>query len=95
MIILKVQFESSLPEDKVRAIEEERAPQFREVPGLIQKYYIKGGEPNQYGGIYIWENMESLQAYRESELAASIPSAYKVQGAPQIEMYDSMFQLRD
>ena len=95
MVIFKVQFETLLTEEKVMSIAEERAPLFREIPGLLQKYYFKGEEPNQYGGIYIWDSMESMQAFRETELAASIPVAYEVQGTPQIEIYDALFQLRD
>jgi hypothetical protein len=38
--------------------------------------------------------MESLQAYRESELAASIPQAYKLLEAPEVEILDIMFELR-
>jgi hypothetical protein len=38
--------------------------------------------------------MESIQAYRESELAASIPQAYKLLEAPEIELLDVMFELR-
>ena len=51
-------------------------------------------EEGQYGGVYIWDSKESLQAYRSSELASSIPQAYQLIEAPNIEILDVMFQLR-
>jgi heme-degrading monooxygenase HmoA len=95
MIVQIVRFETTLSEEKVLATAKERAPQFKAMPGLLQKYYVKLGQPNQYGGIYIWDSMESLSSYRESDLAASIPEAYKVVGPPSIEIFDTLFQLRE
>lgn len=94
MVIQIIKFESALPKDEILSIAKERADQFRAIPGLLQKYYVEVGPPNQYGGVYVWDSMESLSAYRESDLAASIPAAYKVIGAPSIEILDTLFTLR-
>ena len=48
-----------------------------------------------YGGIYIWDSIESLKKFKGSDLAASIPKAYKVNEPPSVEVVDIMFQLRD
>ena len=95
MVILIVRVESGLPEEEMLAVAKERAPRFRELPGLIQKYYVKLGAPNQYGGIYIWDSMESLKAYRESELAATIAKAYKAVRPPEVEVLEGLFPLRE
>lgn len=95
MIIQVVKFESALSESEVLSIANERVDQFRELPGLIQKYYVKLKQPNHFGGVYLWENEEALLAYRESDLAASIPAAYQVIGVPVVEFFDSLFQLRE
>jgi heme-degrading monooxygenase HmoA len=95
MIIQIVKFKTTLSEEEVMAIARERAPEFQALPGLLQKYYIKSDQPDQYGGIYVWDSMESLKSYRESDLAASIPEAYKVQGQPVLEIYDTVFLLRE
>jgi hypothetical protein len=39
--------------------------------------------------------MESLLAYRESNSASSIPAAYKVKGAPKVEILNSLLRLRE
>jgi heme-degrading monooxygenase HmoA len=95
MFIMTVKFETTLSEDEVLAVAKQRADQFRSLPGLLQKYYVKLDQPNQFGGVYIWDSMESLKSYRESDLAASIPLAYKVVGTPRLEILDALFQLRE
>jgi heme-degrading monooxygenase HmoA len=94
MIIQIVKFETSLSEDEVIAVANERLDRFQALPGLVQKYYIKLEQPNHYGGVYIWDSIESLSAYRKSDLASSIPEAYKVKGTPDIEIVDVLFPLR-
>lgn len=95
MIIQIIKFESELPTDEALAIAKKRVPEFQALPGLLQKYYVKLNEPNQFGGIYVWDSAESLAAFRESELAATIPQAYRVKGKPSIEILEGLFQLRD
>lgn len=95
MIVQFVTFESALPEAEVIGAAKERIDQFRALPGLVQKTYVKLPEANKYGGIYLWDSPDSMKAFRESDLAATIPSAYKVVGAPKIEIYEAMFQLRE
>ena len=95
MIIQIVKLKSNLDEGTLLERAREREPQFRAIPGLLQKYYVKMNPPNTYGGIYIWDSRESLMAFRASELAASIPAAYQVVEAPDIQVLDVMFQLRE
>jgi heme-degrading monooxygenase HmoA len=95
MIIQFVRLKSELSEEDLLKTAREREPQFAAIPGLLQKYYVKLGQPGEYGGIYVWDSKESLQSFMESELAASIPQAYKVIEAPDIEIMDVLFQLRE
>lgn len=94
MIMQIVRFQSELSLDEVQEIAQARAADFREVPGLVQKYYFRSNETGEYGGVYIWESIESLSAYRDSELAASIPQAYKLAGPPKIEILEVAHSLR-
>jgi heme-degrading monooxygenase HmoA len=94
MIIQTIKFKSQLTEEEVMRIAREREPQFKAIPGLIQKYYIKPQQDDHYGGVYIWDSAASLNAYRASDLAASIPKAYGIIGAPDVEIVDVIFQLR-
>ena len=76
-------------------IARERESQFKAISGIVQKYYIKLSGPGEYGGVYIWDSLESLENFKNSELANSIPKAYKVIEPPSIEIVDIMFELRD
>jgi heme-degrading monooxygenase HmoA len=94
MIIQFIRLKSKLPEEELMRRAREREPRFRALPGLLQKYYVKMKEPGAFGGIYVWDSEESLKAYRLSDLAASIPGAYEVVEAPEVESLEVLFQLR-
>ncbi len=95
MYIQIIRLQSSLPEEQVITSAQERAELFRNVPGLVQKYYVKTGPPNHYAGIYIWDSMASIKAFKESDLAATIPLAYKLTGPPEIEILEGIFKLNE
>ncbi|MGX1929447.1 YdhR family protein [Flagellimonas sp. 2504JD4-2] len=95
MIIQVIKLKSKLPEEELLKRAKEREPQFKALQGLLQKYYVKLDQPDQYGGIYIWDSKEALNAYRTSQLASSIPEAYEIMEAPNMEIMDIMFQLRE
>jgi heme-degrading monooxygenase HmoA len=94
MIVQFVKFPSGLSEEQVRQTMEERAPQFRALPGLLQKYYGRERETGEFCGIYLWDSEESLAEFRASELAHTIPAAYQVTRQPRIELFDVLFPLR-
>ncbi len=77
MIIQIVKFRSALSEAEIRQVMEERAPQFRALAGLLQKYYMRDNQTGEVGAVYIWDSEESLREYRQSDLARTIASAYK------------------
>ena len=95
MIILFVRLKSKLPEEELIAIAKERKPRFEALPGLVQKYYVRTGEPGELGGIYVWDSRESLDEYRKSELARTIAEAYGAIEPPRIETFEVLFPLRD
>lgn len=73
----------------------ERAGPFREVPGLVQKYYFQHEATGKIGGVYVWETAEAFAAYRESDLRKSIASSYKVEGESTIEVLKILMPLRE
>lgn len=90
--ILFVRITSDLPFEELSARAEARKPQFKEVPGLFQKFYVHDPVNGHVCGIYFFESREALAAYRDSDLAKSIPSAYE---ATEIrpEVFDLMYPL--
>lgn len=75
--ILYVRIKSELSAEEVDRRILERLPGFREVPGLIQKMFGRDPETGNICGIYFFEDAAALTAYRESELAKTIPDAYE------------------
>jgi hypothetical protein len=94
MIIFTVKFKSALSDSDAKRIMEERAPSFRALPGLIQKYYGLEHETEEFTGIYLWDSEKSLREFRETELARTIPEAYKAVGKPRIEVFELLLTLR-
>jgi Putative mono-oxygenase ydhR len=70
----------------------ERRPRFREVPGLVQKVYGRDDATGDVCGIYFFESLEALAAFRETELARTIPDAYEAADVRR-EVYDVLYPL--
>jgi heme-degrading monooxygenase HmoA len=94
MVVQVVRFASPLDLESLLEVSHKRAPLFEKLPGLVQKYYCRTSDGEKYAGIYIWDSRESLEQFRASELAASIPQAYKLEGPPEIETYEVQYSLR-
>ena len=91
--ILFVRAKSSLDENELELRLLERKPRFLEVPGLLQKIYGRDIATGAVCGIYFFESKEALAAFRETELAKTIPSAYEVVEF-RAEIYDLLYLLR-
>jgi len=94
MIALIVKFKSRFSYEEVLKIANDRADQFRAIDGLLQKYYLKYADDNNYGAVYLWESEEALQEFRNSELAATIAETYGVVGDLDLRMAEVIMPLR-
>ncbi len=72
----------------------ERLPQFRNVTGLLQKYYSYDEFTGEWAGIYLWDSEESLAEYLESDLRKSIATAYELTKPPRVERFRIVDVLR-
>lgn len=94
-LVLLVRFKSALSFEEVTRVMEERAPEFRALRGLQQKYYLQDAATGECAGLYLWESPDAFAVYRDSELRASIAEAYQAEGEPRIEVYKVIMPLRD
>jgi hypothetical protein len=90
--VLFVRITSALDADEFDRRLLERRPGFREVPGLVQKVYGRDRETGAVCGIYFFETEDALRAFRETELARTIPSAYEAVEVRR-EVYDVLYPL--
>ena len=76
-VILFVRIRSGLDAEEFERRLLARRPRFHEVPGLVQKIYGRDDATGDVCGIYFFEDQASLDAFRETELARTIPAAYE------------------
>ena len=93
-VVLLVRFKTAMSLEEVMKVATERAPEFRALAGLQQKYYLQDEASGEYAGLYLWESADAMAEYRKSELRASIAEAYRVEGEPRIEVYRVLKKLR-
>lgn len=94
MIVQIVRFKSSLSPEAVQAMYEARAPQYRAVPGLLQKYYLKFPVTQEHGAVLFWQSEEAATQFEDSELARTIATAYQAQGEPEKSVAEVVMTLR-
>ncbi len=94
MIIQIIRYKSGLPRDEVDRRFKDRSDGYRQVPGLIQKYYVRFAETDEYGGIYVWDSVESLDAWKAGNLSGTLAETYHVEGEPSRELAEVMLVLR-
>ena len=91
-VILFVRITSELDDAELDRRLLERRPRFREVPGLVQKIYGRDPVTGDVCGIYFFESEQALAAFRETDLAATIPSAYEAVDVRR-EVYEVLYPL--
>lgn len=94
-VVLLVRFKTNLTAEEAAEVMERRAPEFKALAGLQQKYYLRDPASGDLAGLYLWDSTESFEAYHESELRRSIATAYEVDGQPRIEVYRVVKTLRE
>jgi heme-degrading monooxygenase HmoA len=94
-IIQITKFKSALSEEEADRVMQERSPRFREVAGLIQKYYLKDEKTGERGAVYVWQSEAAMLAFRQTDLAQSLNEAYQIEGDKRVEMFDVALVLRE
>lgn len=90
--ILFVRVKSQLDAEELERRLIERKPRFHDVPGLVQKIYGRDETTGDVCGIYFFEDQAALIAFRETELARTIPTAYEAVEIRR-EVYDVLYPL--
>ncbi len=68
MVIQVVNFNlEGIDHDQYLGAATEVAPAFKELDGLRSKVWLSDKDNNTYGGVYTWDNRESMENYLNSE----------------------------
>ena len=73
--------------DQIRAVFDEAAPKFRNVPGLVRKQFLHSKDCRTAGGVYLWNDERAARAFMTERVAPMIREKFHVD--PAIEFYDS------
>jgi heme-degrading monooxygenase HmoA len=89
MITTLVQFALSAPISLAEATRrfESSAPKYRNLPGLIRKYYVRSEDGRTAGGIYLWESRAAAEAVYNGEWRERVEKLYGV--TPTIAWFDT------
>jgi hypothetical protein len=94
--VLSVKFKSTFNTEKLLNVCQQDLGTFRDVPGLIQKYYIAEEGTGALSGFYIFETKDARAAFWASDLAKTIPAQYGViPESLRVEQYDMAIVLND
>lgn len=86
---LYVRFESCHDPPKLRSVCMADLQRFRDIPGLLQKYYMTDQKSGAISGFYLFDTVASRGAFLHSDLAKSNPMRYGIiEGTLRIEHYD-------
>jgi|ERR1700704_436014 hypothetical protein len=89
MITTLVQFAlpSPITLDEATRRFESSAPKYRNVAGLIRKYYIRSEDGRVAGGIYLWTSRQAAERVYDAQWRARVGELYGAQ--PTITWFDT------
>jgi len=94
--VLSVKFNSTHGAKELIDVCQEDLEIFKNVPGLLQKYYMAEELTGAISGVYIFETRSARAAFWTSELAKNIPARYGVvPDTLRVEQYDMVMVLND
>lgn len=88
MYLLSVRFRSEKAISEIEEMTRATLPMFRELPGLIEKYYVEDEETGHVGGVYVWETLEQLQNYLNGPIIAAMPERMAMPEPPTFEILE-------
>jgi heme-degrading monooxygenase HmoA len=89
MITAVVQFALPKPaslEEAARMFES-TAPKYKNLPGLIRKYYLRSEDGRTAGGVYLWKSKAAAEKVYNGEWKARIKQVYGAE--PTIAWFDT------
>ena len=59
--LVEIKLPEPMTRDKAQAVFADTAPKYREVKGLIRKYYLLSEDGATAGGVYLWKSREAAE----------------------------------
>ncbi len=89
MITAVVQFGLPKPVSLEEAAKmfESTAPKYKNLPGLVRKYYLRSEDGRKAGGVYLWESKAAAEKVYSGEWKARVEQLYG--STPEIAYFDT------
>jgi hypothetical protein len=89
MITAFVQFKLPQPltREKARVVFSSTAQKYREIHGLVRKYYVLSKDGETAGGVYLWNSQEDAERLYTDEWRKFIKDKYGAE--PSVTYFDS------
>jgi hypothetical protein len=78
MITVLVQFKltQTISHNQARELFSSTADKYRDIPGLIRKYYILSSDGKTAGGVYLWKSQDEAELFYTDEWQQFISDKY-------------------
>ena len=85
--IVQIKLPDPMTRDKAQTVFADTAPKYREVNGLIRKYYLLSEDGATAGGVYLWKSRQDAEQLYTDDWEAFIMNKYGTK--PSVTYYDS------
>jgi len=85
--LVQIKIPEPMSLDRAREVFAGTAPKYRDVPGLIRKYYLLSEDGATAGGVYLWDKRDAAEAMYNADWYAFIREKYGVD--PEVTYFES------
>ena len=85
--LVQIKLLEPMARDKAQVLFAGTAPKYRDVKGLIRKYYLLSEDGATAGGVYLWESREAAEQLYTDDWQAFIMQKYGTE--PSVTYFDS------
>ena len=85
--LVQIKLPEPMAKDKAKDVFAGTAPKYREVTGLIRKYYLISEDRATAGGVYLWESREAAERLYTDDWKIFILQKYGTM--PSVTYFDS------
>jgi len=85
--IVQIKLPEPMTRDKAQAVFADTAPKYRDVKGLIRKYYLLSEDGATAGGVYLWKSRQAAEQLYSDDWKAFIKKKYGTE--PSVTYFDS------
>ncbi len=76
VVSVQIPLREPLSSEEAKRLAEETAPKYKQAPGLVRKYFVRGEDGLSWGGVYLWETRAQAEAVFDEEWHERVTETY-------------------